>query len=689
MLTINTFYVYLGVLMVLGIIMTKMAKRRPTLRRPVMVIYLVLAAIYFIVRALWTIPQENLLGTSLGWLLLAAEFIGALQTASFVLLFWTQAKQNIAPAIDLELAPTVDVLIATYNEPVDIVERTVVAALQLDYPQDSFRVYLCDDGRREQMKELAMKWGIGYLNRPDNSGAKAGNLNNALQHTDGEFVVTMDADMLLKPRFLQETLGHFMDATVGFVQTPQAFHNADIFQHNLYSEKVVRNDQDFFMRSLQPQRGRFNAAIYVGSGAVFRRTALDQVNGFVPDVITEDMATGMVLNNAGWRGEYVNKVLATGLAAETYAELLKQRSRWGRGNIQILKKYGFNELKNLSLVQRWLFLDGAAYWFFGIFRMLFLIFPLIAVFSGIRIVHVEGMWMIALWTAQFLFAHLVYETASQGRFKKSWSALYEYAQAPQIASAVLGELFFSRKVDFKVTAKGIELDQARFDWRNAWPQLLLAIGSLVALGAAVLKVFSEGSSFLLLSAIPLAWLVYNTINLCVAVAVAVDRPRFRHQLQEHHAPATLGLGTEPFMDTELVGIHVQKACVAVPAHFAQLVPWEADLQLHLEGVDPLAVQLEEVRTVGEDSYAFLQFGDLEPAAYAQLSSLLDAVNTEKFKTRPSEDRVGFYDITVGVIKRRSAYVDPLLGAGPQHSERPEDEVRKSWTVTASMTAVGS
>lgn len=689
MLSINAFYLYLGVLMVLGIIMTKMAKRRPTLRRPVMIVYLFLAALYFIVRALWTIPQESLLGTSLGWLLLAAEFIGALQTASFVLLFWTQAKQNIAPAIDLDRAPTVDVLIATYNEPVDIVERTVVAALQLNYPQDRFTVYLCDDGRREQMKELAAKWGIGYLDRPDNTGAKAGNLNNALERTRGEFIVTMDADMLLKPRFLQETLGHFMDEAVGFVQTPQAFHNADIFQHNLYSEAVVRNDQDFFMRSLQPQRGRFNAAIYVGSGAVFRRTALKQINGFVPDVITEDMATGMVLNNAGWRGEYVNKVLATGLAAETYAELLKQRSRWGRGNIQILKKYGLQGLKNLSFVQRWLFLDGVAYWFFGVFRLLFLIFPLVAVFSGVRIVQVEGMWMIALWAAQFFFAHLVYETASQGRFKKSWSALYEYAQAPQIASAVLGELFFSRKVDFKVTAKGIELEQASFDWRNAWPQLVLALGSLVALGAAIVKVFSEGSSFLLLNAIPLAWLIYNTINLCVAVVVAIDRPRFRHQLQKHYALASLGSDAELLMDTEVVGIHVQKACVSVPANSTQLVPSDAILMLHLEGLDPLPAQLEEVRKVGERSYAFLRFEDLKPAVYAQLSFLLDALNTEKFKIRPNTNRVGFYDITIGALKRRSNYIDPLLGAGTQYSVLSEGESRESWTVTASVSAVGS
>lgn len=84
-------------------------------------------------------------------------------------------------------------------------------------------------------------------------------------HSNGEFVVTMDADMMMKPQFLKETIPLFQDEKMGFFQTPQAFHNPDVFQHNLYVESNVRNDQDFFMRFLQPAKNKFNAVIYVGS----------------------------------------------------------------------------------------------------------------------------------------------------------------------------------------------------------------------------------------------------------------------------------------------------------------------------------------------------------------------------------------------------------------------------------------
>ena len=53
---------------------------------------------------------------------------------------------------------------------------------------------ILDDGRRESFRRFAEEVGVGYLTRPDNCHAKAGNLNHALERIDGELVAIFDCD---------------------------------------------------------------------------------------------------------------------------------------------------------------------------------------------------------------------------------------------------------------------------------------------------------------------------------------------------------------------------------------------------------------------------------------------------------------------------------------------------------------
>jgi cellulose synthase (UDP-forming) len=118
----------------------------------------------------------------------------------------------------------VDVLVATLDEPVELVRRSVRDAKALLYPHPlALRVVVLDDGRRPVMREMAEEEGVAYLARASNAGFKAGNLNHALAQTDGDLFVVCDADTRLLPPFLVETLGHFRDPRVAWVQTPQWF----------------------------------------------------------------------------------------------------------------------------------------------------------------------------------------------------------------------------------------------------------------------------------------------------------------------------------------------------------------------------------------------------------------------------------------------------------------------------------
>lgn len=134
------------------------------------------------------------------------------------------ANDVLAEPLPEDRPLAVDVLVTTLDEPVDLVRRSVRAAKALAYPHPlALRVVVLDDGRRAAMREMARDEGVGYITRPTNVGFKAGNLKNALERTCGDLFVICDADTRLSPRFLEETLGHFRDPLVAWVQTPQWF----------------------------------------------------------------------------------------------------------------------------------------------------------------------------------------------------------------------------------------------------------------------------------------------------------------------------------------------------------------------------------------------------------------------------------------------------------------------------------
>ncbi len=117
----------------------------------------------------------------------------------------------------------VDVFIPVYNEPVEVVEATVDAARRMRGAR--VHVALLDDGDSPAMRAMARRLGIRYVQRAEHSGAKAGNINHALTVTDAAFVAVFDCDHVPDAAFLEETLGHFRDDRVAFVQTPQYYAN--------------------------------------------------------------------------------------------------------------------------------------------------------------------------------------------------------------------------------------------------------------------------------------------------------------------------------------------------------------------------------------------------------------------------------------------------------------------------------
>ncbi|MDX6309451.1 MAG: hypothetical protein QOI06_2497 [Nocardioidaceae bacterium] len=210
--------------------------------------------------------------------LVVAETYSLTDSFLFGATMWRSRRRGEPPAPIHEA--TVDVLITTYNEPVEMVVRTATAALAIRHPHQT---WILDDGARIDMAQAARALGVGYIVRSaewdgQSRHAKAGNLNNALLTIDGEFLLILDADQIPEPQILDRTLGYFRDEKVALVQTPQWFSNVT-------HSDPLGSQAPLFYGPIQQGKDGWNAAFFCGSNAVLRRDALMQLG--VTQYVTE------------------------------------------------------------------------------------------------------------------------------------------------------------------------------------------------------------------------------------------------------------------------------------------------------------------------------------------------------------------------------------------------------------------
>ena len=504
-----------------------------TLRHGLIVLFIVTNATYLSWRFSSTLPlKDGWISLLFGLALVLAEFSGAVENVIFYLSLWNPKEVKTPLVEDSEAWPSVDIYIATYNEPMDLLYKTINGCTHLDYPDPSkVTIYLCDDGHRQSAKDLADQFGIQYLSRPDNAHAKAGNLNYALAHSTGDLVVTFDADMIPRHEFLLKTVPFFMkDPQMGFVQTPQAFYNPDTFQYNLFMENSTPNEQDLFFSLVQSSRSQYNAIIYAGSNTVLSRKALNAIGNFVTGTITEDFATGMRLQSHGFKSVYLNEVLANGLSPETLVDVYNQRVRWANGVLQsILQSNPFFE-KGLDYKQKWLYWATISYWFFGIRRIIFIISPIVFVTFGFVVLRAQLWSVLAFWVPMFLINHFTFRYFSKGIRSSSFSNVYETILAPQIAWNLLKQMVGISIKKFKVTPKE-HIQHASFVRRYdlIWTQLVLLLFTLISLGKLALMA-TQGLSLEIYS-INIFWLVFNLYLLTLTVFYANERPILRDSVR--------------------------------------------------------------------------------------------------------------------------------------------------------------
>ena len=216
----------------------------------------------------------------LGYTLVAAEaYTWIILIFGFIQTAWPLKRKPMPLELNLNDWPTVDVFIPSYNEPLSVVRPTVYAAKGLDWPLEKITVYILDDGHRPAFEEFAKQAGVEYISRPDNSHAKAGNINYALKHTHGQYIAIFDCDHIPTRSFLQTSMGWFSrDPKCVLVQTPHHFFSADPFERNFNSFRQMPNEGSLFYGLIQDGNDYWNASFFCGSCAVIERKALLEVS---------------------------------------------------------------------------------------------------------------------------------------------------------------------------------------------------------------------------------------------------------------------------------------------------------------------------------------------------------------------------------------------------------------------------
>ncbi|MFM2431881.1 MAG: hypothetical protein RLZZ511_3094, partial [Cyanobacteriota bacterium] len=454
--------------------------------------------------------------------------------------FFQTLKLKERKPIDISGIPvedllSVDIYIPTYSEDVEIVRKTVLGALAIDYPASKKRVYVLDDGRaekfrarREELKAMCRELGCEHMTRDNNDHAKAGNINTALRRTPGELVLILDCDHIPSRRILQETVGFFTKPKVSLVQTPHWFYNPDPFERNLQTGGEIPVGNELFYKVIQKGNDFWNAAFFCGSAAVVRKDHLLEVGGIAVETVTEDCHTSLRLHSKGYESVYYDKIMVAGLAPEKFSAYVGQQVRWARGMAQILRIENplFNPKLKLSLPQRICYFSATSHFFFGFPRLMYALAPALFLVFGINPIRGLGLETLAYALPHFFIStYANYITYKHVRFS-FWNEIYEFAMSFQAGVVTFLALVNPKLGSFNVTDKGLIVTKRSFDWTSS--RGLVFAGALVAASIMAVPFWAilrpESMEAVLVNVF---WSIFNLLLIVSALLVAFEQPQLR------------------------------------------------------------------------------------------------------------------------------------------------------------------
>ncbi len=244
-------------------------------------------------------------------------------------------RQNFATA---EYEPRVAVLIPAYNEE-KVIARTVRSVMMSSYK--NIRIVVIDDGSKDRTFDVVQEMyakdiesgRLTLLTKPN--GGKAEALNFALEQTEEEIYVGIDADGVIAHDAIGRLVCHFANAKIGAVAGNAKVGNRVNLWTRWQALEYITS-QNFERRALD----LFDVVMVVpGAIGAWRTAAVKAGGGYHSNTVAEDADLTMNLLEQGYSVIYEDQALAFTEAPVDMDGLMRQRFRWSFGILQAVFKH--------------------------------------------------------------------------------------------------------------------------------------------------------------------------------------------------------------------------------------------------------------------------------------------------------------------------------------------------------------
>lgn len=263
-------------------------------------------------------------------------------------LYWRHVRGQRGPCAAIarrriaeDDCPRVLLQIPVYNEQL-AVEGALRSAVAIDWPRDRLTIQLLDDSTDATpdmaaaiVAELCAEGhDVVHVRRENRFGYKAGALANGLTLDNAAFVAVLDVDFRAPKRFLHATVGALLaDEQAAFAQCRLDFTAAS----HTWTARVQQLAMDSHF--VVEQAGRAWAGLpfqFNGTGAAFRRAAIEAAGGWDAATVTEDLDLVIRLAERGLHGIFLMYPAPAGEVPSQFSDWRVQQERWSTGMIQVL-----------------------------------------------------------------------------------------------------------------------------------------------------------------------------------------------------------------------------------------------------------------------------------------------------------------------------------------------------------------
>lgn len=293
--------------------------------------------------------------TAIIFLVMVAYMFRHLIFTYFVLFAKPQQFMKSFKRVTGAYTPKVTVLIPAHNEEF-VIGNLLERMTELTYPKDKLEVVVIDDGSTDATGEIADSYAEKYsyikvIHRQNGGAGKPAALNDGFKFSNGEIVLTFDADYYPQLDIIEKLVAPFVDPEVGAVQGRVTVLNEE---DSLVSKMVTLERIGGYRIDQQARDELVLIPQYGGTVGGFRRDVLGKVGGWNPEMLTEDTDLTIRLILKGYQIRYVNDAEAYEEAVTTWRAYWNQRYRWAKGHMQCAVKHLKNVLKaeHLSMYEK-------------------------------------------------------------------------------------------------------------------------------------------------------------------------------------------------------------------------------------------------------------------------------------------------------------------------------------------------